>query len=253
MQEFKSWFNIYKKKILILFSLLICLIGVLLFFVINNTYNAEEIEEVSTTFLESNNDIDSSAESKIEETLTKMISVDVKGAVTSPGVYQIEEGSRVIDAIKKAGGLTKNAYTRNLNLSKILKDENVILINTKAEIDELLKKEEKIVIQEVIKEIPCESISNACINEDVIANISESERNPENSQTKEQESNKFVNINTANLNELMTLNGIGEAKAKSIIEYRESNGYFKSIEDIKNISGIGDKMYEKIKDYISIE
>lgn len=257
MERLKSWFNIYRKRVLIIFSICICIVGVLSFTMINNTFEAKEIDhEDSFTLIDSVTDNIDSNLNKIDEDkiMEKKINVDVKGAVKTPGVYQLDEGSRVIDAIEIAGGLTKSAYTRNLNLSKKLKDENVILINTKAEIDELLKKDDKILIKEVIKEIPCEKISDACIQEEIITNATEQEMdNNEGTLTNNEESNKFVNINTADINDLMTLNGIGESKAKSIIEYRETNGLFKSIEDIKNISGIGEKMYEKIKDYITTE
>lgn len=156
--------------------------------------------------------------------------VDVKGAVKDPGVYLVSEGERVIDAIEKAGGLKKNANTTNINLSKRLVSEMVIVVYTDSEI----KKGKKSL--ECDTKCECEVIEiNNCIE----------------SETKVTQSDK-VNINKATIEELMTLTGVGESKAKAIVDYREENGNFKSIEEIKNVSGIGDALYENIKEGITI-
>lgn len=156
--------------------------------------------------------------------------VDVKGAVKDPGVYLVSEGERVIDAIEKAGGLKKNANTTNINLSKRLVSEMVIVVYTDSEI----KKGKKSL--ECDTKCECEVIEiNNCIE----------------SETKVTQSDK-VNINKASIEELMTLTGVGESKAKAIVDYREENGNFKSIEEIKNVSGIGDALYENIKEGITI-
>lgn len=167
--------------------------------------------------------------------------VDIKGAINSPGVYELNENSRIIDLINKAGGLSENADTSIINLSKKLKDEDYIIIYTK---DEVLNYKDKIISsKEIIKEIEekiiCPNSDNdGCIN------------NTKNNKTEENE-NSLININTASLEELETLSGIGENKAKKIIEYREKQK-FNSIEDIKNVSGIGESLFEKIKDYITV-
>ena len=97
------------------------------------------------------------------------------------------------------------------------------------------------------KEAMCPSYNNACIDK------KDEKSNLENKTKSQSEpSNKKININSANITELQTLEGIGQAKAKAIIEYRESNGNFQKIEDIKNVSGIGDSAFEKIKDKITI-
>ena len=172
---------------------------------------------------------------------TNTLFVDIKGAINSPGVYELNENSRIIDLINKAGGLSENADTSIINLSKKLKDEDYIIIYTK---DEVLNYKDKIISsKEIIKEIEekiiCPNSDNdGCIN------------NKKNNKTEENE-NSLININTASLEELETLSGIGENKAKKIIEYREKQK-FNSIEDIKNVSGIGESLFEKIKDNIAV-
>jgi len=153
--------------------------------------------------------------------------VDVKGNVNNPGVYEFKNGDRVIDAINIAGGLTKSADTSNINLSKRLSSEMVIYIYS----DKDLKKNSNI------------SCSNIC-NVEVIEVNNCIEENTNNSE--------LININLASLEDLLTLSGIGESKAKSIIEYRDINGNFKDINELKNISGIGDALFDKIKDKITI-
>lgn len=167
----------------------------------------------------------------IEEETIEGIMVDVKGSVNKPGVYKIKKNSRVTDAIEASGGLAKNANTRFINLSKRLKDGDVVVIYSNEEIENA-KKEEKIVVE---TPCVCEEIKNdACYKED------------------SQEINKKVNINIANLLELMTLDGIGESKAKLIIEYRTQNGDFKDIKDIMKVKGISETLFSKIKENITI-
>lgn len=159
------------------------------------------------------------------------IVVDVKGSVMKPGVYKIKENSRVTDAIAASGGLAKNANTRFINLSKILKDGDVVVIYSNEEIEKA-KKQETIVV-----ETPCicEEVKNdACYKED------------------NKNTNGKININTASLTELMTLTGIGESKAKLIIEYRTQNGNFKDIKDIMKVKGISETLYSKFKENITV-
>lgn len=233
MKKVKELFN--RKLILSIVTMFV--IAGLSFVYISNT-NKElkksevydlEVEEKKTNNLE------------IEEAI-KYITVDIKGEVKSPGVYKIEEGKRVVDAINVSGGLTKKAVTKYINLSKVLKDEDVIIINNISEL-------EKIEDKKNIEEIKINNKSNISVKEsDVITN--------DNSDiVKESDSNKntIVNINTCTLEELLSINGIGESKAKSIIEYRENVGLFTSKEDIMKVSGIGKSLYDKIKDYITTE
>lgn len=146
---------------------------------------------------------DENRESEEVET-SGYIFVDIDGAVKNPGVYQLETGDRVNDAIIMAGGLTEHASTKNLNKARKLSDGEKIYIPTEDEI---------------------ESSSN---------------------------SSGLININTASISDLMSLPGIGEVYAQRIIDYR-STKLFGSVEEIKNIQGVGEKTFEKIKDLITID
>ena len=165
-----------------------------------------------------------------------LVYVDIKGAVKKPGVYKINSDKKIIDVINMAGGLMENANTDNINLSKKVTDEMVIIIYTNEEV-----KNSNIVdtvIKVIDKECVCPNIQNdGCINTEINDSITNV--------------NKTININTATLEELMSINGLGEAKAKAIIKYREENGYFKIIDDLLNVSGIGEALFEKIKEYIT--
>lgn len=158
--------------------------------------------------------------------------VDIKGAVKKPGVYKIKKGSIVNDLIKMAGGLKSSASTSYINLSYELKNHDVINIFTKTEVKN----------NDIKEECKCDDIIiNDCVNSGIIT---------EGNNSSNTISGK-VNINNATLDELLTINGIGESKAIAIIDYRKSNK-FNSIEDIKNVSGIGDSLYNKIKEYITV-
>ena len=146
------------------------------------------------------------------------------------------EGDKVIDAIEKAGGLTKNGVTSNINLSQKLKSEMVIYIFTKSELTSKTTTNKPI----TTTSCKCETIEvNNCITTTKVVDSTE-------------EVSSKININTALTNELMSLPGIGESKAKAIIEYREHNGLFNTIEDIKNVSGLGDSIFAKIQDSITV-
>lgn len=164
--------------------------------------------------------------------------VDIKGEVISPGIYELENNSRVIDVINEAGGLTENADTTVINLSKRIEDEMVIIIYSKWQVENWkeTKEQEKYLQEQCISPKEGQTINDACIEEtEENSNISTS----------------IININTATKEELMTLTGIGEAKANAIISYREKTPFAK-IEDIKNVSGIGDSVYEEIKNHITV-
>ena len=176
----------------------------------------------------------------IEETsVATTIKVDIKGQVTNPGVYELPANSIVQDLITISGGLKKNATTENLNLSKQLKDETVIIVYTAAELKKLT----------TVSSISCDDANiNNCETNGTKSSVIEAGVNAGSSIVKP----SIVNINTASLAELMTLSGIGEAKAESIIAYRNEHGNFKSIEEVKEISGIGESIFAKIKDSITI-
>ena len=160
--------------------------------------------------------------------------VDIKGAINLPGIYTMKSTSRVIDVINEAGGLTETADTSVINLSKKIIDEMVIIIYTKEQVSNFSKvKETEKIIQDKCNQIDENSLKNdACI--------------------KTEEITSKISINTATKEVLMTLQGIGESKANDIIKYREENGLFNNIEDIKNVPGIGDNLFAQIKEDITL-
>ena len=163
--------------------------------------------------------------------------VDIKGEVNNPGTYSMKKGSRVIDVIHLAGELKSDADTSVLNLSKKVTDEMVIIVYSYDEVKNFtkVKEEEK---QEQEKCISNNGIKNdACISTIIEDNST---------------SNTKVSINNATLEELMTLPGIGEAKAKEIINYREEKGEFTDTNQLKEVKGIGDTLFESIKDNITL-
>lgn len=217
-----------KKYILILTGISLVLSGVIFVLYRNNKESNEEVIDI---FKEEENNLDEEKveelpkEEKKEEVST--VIVDIKGNVNNPGVYEVENGKRVNDVINMAGGLTIDADTSNINLAKMVTDEMTIVIYSKEEVLEKYKSEVCI--------CDCPYITNdACITETTT------------------EENNLININIASIDELMNLPGLGEAKAKSIIEYRNKNGNFTSIDSIKEVSGIGEAIFEKIKDYITV-
>ena len=219
-------FDYLKKNILtfivIILSVLNLIIG-LNFKKLDNTSN-----DIEKTLSNSEELISNTLEEPKVTEAKETIRVDVKGMVKKAGVYELAKDSIVNDAIKKAGGLTSKADTTNVNLSKSLTNEMVIYIPKK---------------EEVTKSVVNDALVDKSNSVGFIDNESSNETT--NTTTK-------VNINTATLKELITLNGIGESKAQAILEYRTKNGNFKTLEDLKKVSGIGEAAYEKIKDNICI-
>lgn len=181
----------------------------------------------------------SSKEKKTESEKEAYYYVDIKGAVKEPGVYKLKENSRVIDVINASGGLSDNADTSILNLSKKITDEMLIIVYTSDEINAY--KSNSINSTSKISE-KIES-SKTTIDENNDAEI----------KTNAKTNSDLININTASKDILLNLTGIGSSKAEKIIKYREENGNFTKIEDIKNVSGIGDAIFEKIKDKITVK
>lgn len=220
-------FYLKKYRYIILSGLLII---VFLFF----NKNSDEIELTSDLSLE--------IKEEVTEEIPKeeKIKVDIKGAVKNPGVYEINSNGRVADAIEISGGLTNDADTSIINLSKNLTDEMVIIIYTKEEVAEMLKGSTS--IKYIEKECICPKIENDACIDNVIDN------KPDTNTSNEQK----VSLNSATIDELMQLPGIGEVKAKAIIAYREKNGGFKSIEELLEVNGIGESTFNKIKDQLSL-
>jgi len=147
------------------------------------------------------------------------IYVHIIGAINEPGIKEVPKYTRLFELIELSGGTTENADISRLNLASVLKDE------------------QKIVVPERIEEniVDISKASNTII-----------------SNTEYLIKGTMININTANKDQLSTLPGIGPSMSQRIIDYRDNNGYFNSIEDVKNVSGIGDAKFEKIKDFITV-
>lgn len=233
MKKIKKYF-----KLIVILMIIILVIGyIIIKFYLNKNDSVEVIlDEFDLEFNENIN-----VKEDVEDVTfdsNKIFYVDIKGAVQNPGVYEIEENKKVIDVINLAGGFTDNADTSLINLAKRVADEMVIIIYTVEEVKN--SKEPEAVIKIIEKECVCPEINNdACINSGV-------------SNETEKGDLGVVNINTASLDELLTLTGIGESKANAIIEYRESFGRFTIKEDIMNVDGIGESLYEKIKERITV-
>ncbi|HEM5311246.1 TPA: helix-hairpin-helix domain-containing protein [Streptococcus suis] len=166
----------------------------------------------------------SSSQEQLEEVSTEaseessQLVVDVKGAVVKPGLYTLEADARVNDAVEAAGGLTSQADPKSINLAQKLSDEAVVYVASKDE------------------------------NISVVASTTASS-----AMSQEEKSTSLVNLNTATEADLQTISGIGAKRAADIIAYRETNGGFKSVDDLNNVSGIGDKTMESIRPYVTVE
>lgn len=157
------------------------------------------------------------------------ISVEIKGEVRNPGVYELKKGSTIKDLIDISGGINEGIDTYTINMTRKLNEGDVIVMFNN-----------EFITNEIELEYP-QVISNLKNNNDIDLYI-----------TNEIWESEKISINTANKKELMTLSGIGESKALAIIEYREKNGLFKNIEEIKKVKGIGNGLFEKIRDYIKL-
>ena len=143
-----------------------------------------------------------------------LITVDVKGAVKAPGIYDLPVGSRVNDAVQKAGGLTEQADSKSINLAQKVSDEALVYVPTKGE--------------EASQQAGSEAPSSTS-------------------------KDKKINLNKASLEELKQVKGLGGKRARDIIDHREANGKFKSVDELKKVSGIGAKTIEKLKDYVTVD
>ena len=196
--------------------------GFALFFVflgmifLQRTPSTQEITPLDEELVLISSDISSSQEEP------SWIYVDIKGEVTAPGVYQVDVDCRLMELIDKAGGLTAQADEQKINLAQKLTDQALVIIPTIATNEE--------------KEIKTE-------NQEVLTTIVQSTMTSEGK----------ININTAGVEELTELSGIGVKKAQQIIEYREMNGSFKTVEDLVNVSGIGEKTVDKLKDEVCVQ
>ena len=212
-----------KQKIVLIIIISIITLGIGYYTYTTKTNDEFSIEEQNLEIEE--NEREKEINENIKEN-TKII-VHVSGAVRNEGIVELKEKSRIADAIEMVGGVTEDAYMKDVNLATILEDGMKIYIPTKEEVEK--QRENK----------------NDSVSKDTNLDIYNNSSNT-------RKKNNKVNINTASKEELDTLPGIGESTANKIISYREEKGNFKSIEEIKEVSGIGDSKYEQIKNLIEI-
>jgi len=195
-----------KSKFIYICLIIIILVIVITFFVNNNNQEEFVFEDTNETI-------------EIKEEKIDLIKVYITGEVASPGVIELEAGSRIEDVIEKAGGITTEANLKDVNLAYTVEDGQKIYIPNKNDIE--------------VEVVSTENGENIILNYD--------------------SSSLKININTASVQELCKISGVGEALAQRIVNYRLQNGKFESVEDLKNVTGIGDKKYDSIKDYVKIK
>lgn len=207
-----------KQKIIFIICIFIMILVIIYYFFTTIDDNSEI--KYDDLIIEENNETSST----VEDIQTSIV-VYITGEVISPGIVYLETNSRIQDAIDSADGLTKNADLTNVNLAYVLSDGQKIYIPNKND-DNL--------------SIISDDDGDAIIKDNYSSGLSDN-------------NNLEVNINTATQTQLEELPGIGPSTALKIIEYRNKHGKFSSIDDLKNISGIGDSKFNKIKDYIVIK
>lgn len=206
--------NKKQKIIIIIFITIMC--TVIGYYIINKVekYDYSELELIENVEELANNNVENNIESE-------KIVIHITGEVEEEGVIELEKGARIADAIEMAGGTTEEADLSKVNLAYSLSD------GQKLNIPNVNEKEQ----EDVVKDEPGNNI--------IIEGNEEKEVK--------------ININKATQTEIETLPGIGPSTALKIINYRNEHGKFKNIEDIKNVSGIGDSKFENIKEYICVE
>ena len=214
----KYSFKEIKRKIFILAAVIFVVAAGMIYVVKQSKYTAKtDDNSVVLSDEDAGSETDVSEESEV---ISETIVVHVCGAVNSPGVYELNADDRVADAVKAAGGFATNAAEDYLNLAETLKDGEKITVYTKKEVKKMAE--------------------------------ADPGKSSENSGNAGDDTGSLVNINTATVEELMTLPGIGESKAKAIVTYREKNGPFTDVNDLTNISGIKEGVMSKIADSITV-
>lgn len=203
-----------QRKIVIIIAILVI---ILISWKMYDSYKFNSKEENEILVSNKTDEKDTEMEEK------ELIIVHVTGEVKKPGVVKIEQGSRLEDIIKEAGGLTEKADITNVNLAYAVEDGTKIRIPSTDDEDN--------------KDYITQDIGEGIVMQE------------ENTNSK----NSIININVATEIELEELPGIGASIASRIVEYRNNKGKFKNIEDIKNVTGIGDNKFEKIKDLIKVK
>lgn len=231
----------YRKHFIIGGILSLFLVGLIIIYYFNPSAHEQEKVVTKTETIVKNENTNDKNNDETDAIITTEYYVDIKGAINNPGVYKLTSNSIVNDVVTIAGGITENGDTTCINLSKKITDEMVIYIYTKQEVDEMYNEEEKI-----------DTICNNIVNDAYVDYTNPENSNNELTNNEVPVFNK-VNINTANLELLITLPNIGESKAHAILSMREEKGKFNSIDEIKEVSGIGESTFEKIKDLITVE
>lgn len=223
------------KKQIIIYIIIICfmilIIGIYFlksYFINNNYENIESFNILENDLNITNNSSDTYSDSKNTE--LNYIIIHITGAINNPGIVKLDVESRIADAINNAGGFTTDANVSAINLAYKLQDGEKIYIPSLNESSDIYKDDY------YISSSPGENV------------ISDSNSNFQTSSSAE-----LININSATQTELETISGIGPSTALKIIQYRNENGKFNTIEDIKNVSGIGQAKFESIKQYIKVK
>ena len=231
---------------------IVIIIGILVIILVGwKIYDLKNFEEInSDEILTSNSNdnlkgnITSNEKEKNEDEEEEIMAVHVTGEVKNPGVVRVKEGSRIEDIIEAAGGLTENADITDVNLAFVVEDGMKIRIPSNDDEDSKKNNSGEEVDEKEKNQI--ESKNNEYITQDSGKGVIVSNESNE-------LSSSIVNINTASQTELEELPGIGPSISSRIIEYRNQKGNFKKIEDVKNVTGIGDSKFEKIKDLIKVK
>lgn len=224
-----------RLKVLVVFiSIFLVLCGYFYFTqrtqTINRVAKLQTQNQSSSVAIQNNPEL-LSMQNMIDDLKAAKLTVHVAGAVNNPGVYSLPAMSRVVDAVEQAGGATESANLDEINLADYIKD------GQKIEVPSINKSNNALADYK---------LGDNLLNSSVLKNSSE-----KNNQTKDK--NELVNINTASASELQSLPGIGATIANSIIEYREENGDFQTTEELKNVSRIGDKTFDKLKDLVTVD
>lgn len=205
-----------------------------------STVNVQEEEEESSSEGAESLDSKETVESDLEE--DAQVYVFVCGAVRQEGVYVFRSGARVFDAVEAAGGYAEDADTSYINQAALIEDEQQLWIPTREE-------------ARLLREELAAGTGTEIVDENRVGGTESTDRGENGSVSGSgdgSEAEDRININTADLEELQKIPGVGEVKAKRIIEYREEHGPFGAAEEITNVTGIGDVSYEKMKEYITI-
>lgn len=209
MEWLKLMWEDYRKYCLLAVCGVVCVIGFAVKKGVAPPTNQAQIQKSGFT---------STTAHKKSQTMStsKMIYVDVKGAVNRPGVYALRSGLRIQDALTKAGGITASADSNHVNMAQQVNDQQVVYVPTKGE---------------------------------VTTPIGESS-----TETSDADSSTgpIINLNTATKEQLTQITGVGDKKADLILQYRQEHGQFKTVDDLKEVSGFGDKSVANIKDQLAV-